>query len=168
MAIASDNKFPKVIFVKGDKPATPVAGTVKVYAKTDGIYMLDESDVETKLSGGSSGSDVVSVSTPGFASGTLTLDFAGKSKYVGAITLTANVTTVVLSNLPGSGKYAEYELHITQSAAGALTFALPSSHKALGGSDTTIASGAGRVTVLSASTVNNGAAWRYAMQESAS
>lgn len=110
---------------------------------------------------------VVDVTTPSNASGTVTLDFAGKSKYIGAITLAANVTTLAFSNLPGAGKYAEYELHIAQDGTGSRTFAIPASHKALGGSDTAIASAASAVTVLTGSTVDNGTTWRYAMQESA-
>lgn len=117
--------------------------------------------------GGGGGSDVVDVTAPSNVSGTVTLNFAGKSKYVGAITLGANVTTLEFSNLPGAGKYAEYEFHIKQDGTGSRTFAIPASHKALGGSDTTIASAANAVTVLSASTVDNGTTWRYAMQESA-
>jgi hypothetical protein len=107
------------------------------------------------------------VVSPANSGGTVTLDFSGKSKYAGAITLGANVTTLAFSNLPGSGFYAEYELHITQDATGGRTFAIPASHKALGGSDTAIAAAANAVTVISASTVSNGTAWRFAMQESA-
>lgn len=107
------------------------------------------------------------VDTPANSSGTVTLDFAGKARYVGAITLGADVTTLAPDNLPGAGIYAEYELHIAQDATGGRTFAIPASHKALGGSDTAIASAANAVTVLTASTVDNGTTWRYAMQESA-
>ena len=117
--------------------------------------------------GGGGGSDVLDVSSPTNSSGTVTLDFAGKSRYAGAITLAANVTTLAFSNLPGAGKFAEYELHIKQDGTGSRTFAIPASHKALGGSDTAIASAANAVTVLTASTVDNGTTWRYAMQESA-
>ena len=165
---ASDNAFPKLILAEGAAPATPDSGQVKVYAKTDGaVYSMDDAGVETPLGGSSGGSDVVDVATPANVSGTVTLNFAGKSKYVGAITLAANVTTLAFSNLPGAGKYAEYELHIKQDGTGSRTFAIPVSHKALGGSDTAIASAANAVTVLSASTVDNGTTWRYAMQESA-
>lgn len=117
--------------------------------------------------GGGGGSDVLDVQTPTNASGTVTLDFDSKSRYVGAITLGANVTTLAFSNLPGAGKFAEYELHITQDPSTPRTFAIPASHKALGGSDTAIAAGVNVVTVLTASTIDNGTTWRYAMQESA-
>lgn len=83
------------------------------------------------------------------------------------LALTANVTSITFSNLPGSGYVAEFEMQITQDTTGSRTLALPSAFKALGGSDTVIASAANAVTVLSAKTFDNGATWRYAMQESA-
>lgn len=127
--------------------------------------LADQTDLQAALD--AKASPVVNVITPTNSSGTVTLDFAGNSKYIGAITLGANVTTLAFSNLPGAGKYAEYELHIAQDGTGGRTFALPASHKALGGSDTAIAPAASAVTVLTASTVDNGTTWRYAMQESA-
>lgn len=130
-----------------------------------GGTLSDQTDLQGALD--DKADAVIAVATPANSSGTVTLDFAGKSKYVGSITLSANVTTLAFSNLPGSGNYAEYELHITQDGTGSRTFAIPASHKALGGSDTAIASAANAVTVLTASTVNNGTTWRYAMQESA-
>jgi hypothetical protein len=136
-----------------------VAGVRKVF---DGADWIDDPSVT-----GGGGSDVLAVATPANASGTVTLNFASKSRYVGAITLAANVTTLAFSSLPGAGNYAEYELHITQDGTGSRTFAIPASHKALGGSDTAIAAAANAVTVLTASTVDNGTTWRYAMQESA-
>lgn len=143
-------------------------GTVESIVAGAGISVDDTDPANPIVSAtGGGGSDVVDVITPSNSSGTVTLNFASKSKYVGAITLSANVTTLAFSNLPGSGKYAEYELHITQDGTGSHTFAIPASHKALGGSDTAIASAANAVTVLTASTVNNGTTWRYAMQESA-
>lgn len=108
----------------------------------------------------------ITVGTPSSSSGTLTLDFAGKSRAVFATTLTENVTTVTISNLPSS-VYLEYEIHYKQDGTGSRTVAQPASHKALGGSDTAVASAANAVTVLSASSVDGGTTWRYAMQESA-
>lgn len=83
------------------------------------------------------------------------------------LALTANVTSITFSNLPGSGFAGEFELQITQDATGSRTLALPASFKALGGSDTAIASLANAVTLLSVKTFDNGTTWRYAMQESA-
>ena len=151
-------------------------GGWQFYAPSEGVAVkdLDSGDdyefiaaAWTVKSGGGGGSSTIAVATPSNASGTVTLDFAGLSKYVGAIVLGANVTTLVFDNLPGAGMYAEYELHITQDGTGAHTFAIPASHKALGGSDTAIASAANATTVLTASTFDAGTTWRYAMQESA-
>lgn len=84
------------------------------------------------------------------------------------LTLGHNVGTVTITNLAGSGFVTEIELEIKQPASGGpYTFALPASFKALGGSDTAIASAANAVTVLSAKTFDNGTTFRYAMQESA-
>lgn len=48
---ASDNVFPKLIASEGAAPATPAAGTVVLYAKTDGLlYSKDDAGAETPLS----------------------------------------------------------------------------------------------------------------------
>lgn len=127
----------------------------------------DAIDEVAAAGGGGGSSDVVDVNVPANVSGTVTLDFAGKSRYVGAITLGADVTTLAFANLLGAGKYAEYELHIKQDPTTPRTFAIPASHKALGGSDTAISASVSVTTVLTASTIDNGTTWRYAMQESA-
>ena len=74
---------------------------------------------------------------------------------------------VTLTNLAGAGRATDIEIQITQDGTGGRTLALPAAFKALGGSDTAIASGANAVTVISAKTFDNGTTWRYAMQESA-
>lgn len=99
------------------------------------------------------------------SAGTVTVDCSMGRNFT--ITLAANVTTLTLSNLAGAGFATELEIEIKQDGTGGRTFALPAAFKALGGSDTTIASGANAVTVLSAKTFDNGTTWRYAMQESA-
>lgn len=83
------------------------------------------------------------------------------------LTLAHNVGTLTLTNLAGSGYATEIEIEIKQDGTGGRTFALPAAFKALGGSDTAIATAANAVTVLSAKTFDNGTTWRYAMQESA-
>lgn len=112
-----------------------------------------------------SGSSLQPVNTLTNSSGTVTVDCSLGSNF--KITLSANVTTLTLTNLNGSGYVTEIEVEIKQDATGGRTFALPASFKALGGSDTAIASGANVATVLSAKTWDNGTTWRYAMQESA-
>lgn len=150
-------------------PASATADNVSYDNSTSGLAATDVQAAidELAASGGGGGSDVITVNTPTNSSGTVTLNFSSKSKYIGAITLGADVTTLAFSDLPGAGEYAEYELHIQQDPTTPRTFALPASHKALGGSDTAIAAGVGVTTVLTASTIDNGTTWRYAMQESA-
>lgn len=168
MAVRWKDK-PQLVDLAGTEriAATSMAGGPKVgggsVAAEDDIYM----SVEQLIDAAVAASSVEDVNTPANSSGTVTLDFAGLSRYIGSITLGANVTTLAFTNLPGAGKYAEYELHIEQDPATPRTFALPASHKALGGSDTAIAAGLGVTTVLTGATIDNGTTWRYAMQESA-
>src|SRR5690606_8944850 len=107
------------------------------------------------------GGPVVAVESTG---GTLTLDFAQGSNF--RATLTEN-TTLAVENLAGAAHVTEFEPEITQDATGGRTLPLPVNFKALGGSDTAIASAASATTVLSAKTFDSGATWRYSMQESA-
>lgn len=118
-----------------------------------GIVVLDDVDVKSPVSALTSGT-------------TVTVDCSLARSFT--LTLAHNVGTLTLSNLAGSGYITEIEIEIKQPASGGpYTFALPASFKALGGSDTAIASAADAVTVLSAKTFDNGTTWRYAMQESA-
>jgi len=97
--------------------------------------------------------------------GVLTLDCSVAQNFT--VTLTENITSIVLTNLMGSGFTTEIEVEFKQNGTGGFTVALPANFKALGSSDTAVASAANAVTVLSAKTFDNGATWRYAMQESA-
>lgn len=99
------------------------------------------------------------------ASGALTLDCSAAQNFT--VTLTENITSVVLTGLEGAGFVTEIEVEFKQDGTGGFTVELPAEFKALGGSDTAVASAANAVTVLSAKTFDNGATWRYAMQESA-
>ena len=118
-----------------------------------GAVVLDDGDVKSVVTALTSGT-------------TVTVDCSLGRNFT--ITLGHNVGTLTLSNLAGSGYATEIEIEIKQPASGGpYTFALPASFKALGGSDTAIASAANAVTVLSAKTFDNGTTWRYAMQESA-
>lgn len=99
--------------------------------------------------------------------GVVTLNLNGGLSRNFTLTLAVNVTSLVFSNLPAVGFAAEFELEIKQDGTGGRTFSLPASFRALGGSDTSISLTANSVTVLSAKTFDQGATWRYAMQESA-
>lgn len=99
------------------------------------------------------------------SSGTVTVDCSLGRNFT--LLLTANVTTLTFTNLAGAGFATEVEIEVKQDGSGSWTLALPAAFKALGGSDTAVASAAGAVTVISAKTFDNGTTWRYAMQESA-
>lgn len=133
--------------------ATPAGAAVSSVNGATGAVVLDDGDVKSVVTALTSGT-------------TVTVDCSLGRNFT--LTLGHNVGTLTLSNLAGSGFATEIEIEIKQpSSGGPYTFALPAAFKALGGSDTAIASAANAVTVLSAKTFDNGTTWRYAMQESA-
>lgn len=83
------------------------------------------------------------------------------------ISLTANVTSITFSNLPGSGKGAALIIRLQQDGTGSRTVALPSSFKAITGSDTAVQSAANAYTILSITTLDNGTRWEYSMKAGA-
>lgn len=146
------------------------ANTWRFFAPAEGWRCdVRDEDIAYRYSGTAWGAMTASVQYPISAltnsAGTVTVDCSLGRDFT--ITLAANVTTLTLTNLAGAGFATEIEIEIKQDATGGRTFALPASFKALGGSDTAIASGANAVTVLSAKTFDDGTTWRYAMQESA-
>jgi|GEM_PF-1188785 len=128
-------------------------GAVSSVNGASGAVVLDDGDVKSVVTALTSGT-------------TVTVDCSLGRNFT--LTLGHNVGTLTLSNLAGSGYATEIEIEIKQPGSGGpYTFALPAAFKALGGSDTAIASAANAVTLLSAKTFDNGTTWRYAMQESA-
>lgn len=113
------------------------------------------------------GSGAATVTALSIATGVVDIDLGGGANRNFTLSLTANVTSITFSNLPASGYVGELEIEIMQDGTGGRTLALPASFKALGASDTAVASAANAVTVLSAKTFDQGTTWRYAMQESA-
>lgn len=73
------------------------------------------------------------------------------------LTLTANVTSITFSNLPGSGKGASKWIEIAQ--GGSYTVAWPASFKWAGGT-AGVVSTASATDELAITTVNNGTAWK--------
>lgn len=102
------------------------------------------------------------IRTVSISSGTATLNFEGGTAKNFALAL-SSAATLATSNLASGGKITEFEMLITNAGSFALT--LPSSFKPLGGSDTSVAPGAGVKTMLSAKTFDGGTTWAYAMQE---
>lgn len=149
------------IGIASARPATLAlsSNTAGYWYSTDtGEFSVWDGTTWKTISGGA----VVALS---ISSGVVNIDLSLGQNFT--LALTSNVTSLTFSNLPVAGFAAEFELQITQDATGGRTLALPAALKALGGSDTAIASAANAVTVLSAKSFDNGTTWRYAMQESA-
>lgn len=77
------------------------------------------------------------------------------------LALTANVTSITFSNLPGSGNGQAIFIRIKQDAIGSWTVAFPASFKAISGSDTAVQSAANAYTDMALTSVDNGTRWEY-------
>jgi hypothetical protein len=80
------------------------------------------------------------------------------------LSLTANVTSIALSNPPGSGLGQTIGVRIRQDAMGGHTVALPASFRPITGSDTAVQAAANAYTILIATTFDNGTRWEYSMK----
>ncbi|WP_101927009.1 MULTISPECIES: hypothetical protein [Luteimonas] len=103
--------------------------------------------------GGSPRNELVAVE---IASGVATVDVSASDYF--SLAGTANAA-LAFSGLPGTGKGASIRIRYTQDATGARTFALPASCKLTEGSDTAVKSAANSVTLIHATTDNNGGTW---------
>jgi hypothetical protein len=90
------------------------------------------------------------------SAGTVTLDYAAGDYFTH--TMTANITTLAFSNLPGSGKSATLMLKIVQDST-PRTLAWPASFKWAGGAAPSISTASGAVDVLAMTTFDNGTTW---------
>ena len=77
------------------------------------------------------------------------------------LSLTANVTSITFSNLPGSGNGQAIFIRMKQDAVGGWTVAFPASFKAITGSDTAVQSAANAYTDIALTSVDNGTRWEY-------
>lgn len=161
---ASDNVFPKLLLSNGATVPSPDAGNIALYADPSGnLFTKNSAGASSPVSGDGSSEAVTSVSISGVNA---VVDCAMGANKDFTLAMASNATLSV-SNLAGAGLVTQFEIEITQDSTGSRTLTLPASFRALGGSDTAISSAANSVTVLSAKTFDNGATWRYAMQESA-
>lgn len=96
------------------------------------------------------------------ASGVVNIDLSLGDYFT--LALTANVTSITFSNLPASGKGRAIALRLKQDGTGSRTVALPSSLKAITGSDVAVQSAANAYTNLSMATFDQGTRWEYAMK----
>lgn len=120
---ASANVFPIVRFAEGTAPATPAAGMVVAYAKTDGLlYAKDDAGVETPLGGGGGGSGVVETIVAGT---NVTVDDTDPANPVvsatgggGAPPIVTESTTALTADATNSGNYTRF----TNASAKTYTF----------------------------------------------
>lgn len=145
--------------------AAPDAADVAYDNTASGLAALDVQAALDEILGMVEDNAKSPVTALSIASGVVNVDLALGKDFT--LLLTANVTSITFSNLPGAGFAAEADITITQDATGGRTVAFPASFKALGGSDTAVATAANAVTEWSGKTKDNGTTWRYAMQESA-
>lgn len=109
---------------------------------------------------GPAASNVVTTLT--ISSGVVNIDHALGDLF--ALSLTSNVTSITESNLPGAGNGGVMFIRMKQDGTGGRTVALPSSWKAVAGSDTAVQSAANAYTNISAVSVDNGTRWEYVMR----
>jgi hypothetical protein len=112
---------------------------------------------------GPAASNVVTTLT--ISSGVVNIDLSLGDLF--SLALTANVTSITFSNLPGSGNGQAIFIRMQQDGTGSWTVALPSSFKAVSGSDTAVQSAANAYTCVALTSVDNGTRWEYAMRAGA-
>jgi hypothetical protein len=76
------------------------------------------------------------------------------------LSMTANVTSVTVSNAPASGKAQTVMVEIKQDATGSRTISWPASFKWTSGTAGVLSTGANKVDVLAITTFDQGTTWR--------
>ena len=165
----SNNVFPKLIASEGAAPLTPAAGTVVLYAKTNGLlYSKDDAGAETSLGavasvngatgavvlGGESIAEPVTVLTP--SAGVVNIDCALGDYFT--LAPTANVTSITFSNLPAAGKAQTVMVRFTQDTT-PRTVAWPASFKWAGGAAGAVSTGSGAIDMIALTSFNQGTTW---------
>lgn len=132
------------------------AGTPGYALKSNGPGVAPSWQAEATQSLGSA------VNALSIASGVVNIDCSLGDYFT--LSLTANVTSITFSNLPASGIGRTIMVRFKQDATGARTVALPSSFKAITGTDTAVQSAANAYTVLALSSLDQGTRWEYSMK----
>ncbi|QNH21271.1 hypothetical protein HEP73_02185 [Xanthomonas sp. GW] len=96
------------------------------------------------------------------ASGALTINYNLGDYFI--VNLAANVTGITISNPPATGQGGSIRIRFVQDGTGSRTVVLPSSAKAISGTDTSVQSAASAQTVLHLTTDNGGTSWAYSMK----
>ncbi|MCK4500449.1 hypothetical protein KAU11_08120, partial [Candidatus Babeliales bacterium] len=89
--------------------------------------------------------------------GVLTLNLAVSNTF--DVTLTENVTSLVISNPHADASTQSFTVVLKQDATGGRTFAFPASIKWAGGTAPTLSSGVSEIDVLTFITTDNGTTW---------
>lgn len=131
-----------------------IAGTLKRWNGTSYV------DVST---GGAP--DMSAVTALSIASGVVNVDCSLGDFFT--LSLTEDITSITFSNLPDSGKGGTKAIRMRQDATGSRAVALPSSFKAIAGSDLAVQSSANAYTVLMITTFDQGTRWEYSMKAGA-
>lgn len=97
------------------------------------------------------------------SSGAVTVDLALGNYFT--LTLTENVTSITLDNLPAAGKARTFSIRFLQDGTGGRTVTFPSSFKFTDGSDFAVISTADAYTVFTASTFDQGTRWECTMKQ---
>ena len=135
------------------------------YERADGTSLGGAPGSVISVNGKSGAVELRSVSALSIASGVVNIDASLGDLFT--LDLTANVTSITFSNLPGSGLGQTIGIRMKQDATGGRTVALPSSFKAISGSDTSVQAVANAYTILIATTFDNGTRWEYSMKAGA-
>lgn len=134
-------------------------GTWLEFEPFDGQFKQIGSDVFIYDGGWSvaiSGRSANTVTAVTSSSGTLTLDYDDGDYFT--VALNENITTLTISNMPGSGTGVTLALKITQDST-PRTFSWPASFKWSGGAPS-ISTGSGDVDLLVVTSFDNGTTWQ--------
>lgn len=151
------NEFDLAIFRGGNWYAfAPADGIVVNVA---GVLMAWDGAAYTAVGGGGGGerNTVTAVTS---AAGVVTLNLSLGDYFT--LTLTEDVTSLLFTNLPGSGKGASITLKITQDST-ARTFSWPASFKWVAGSPGSVSTGSGAIDRLFLTTDDNGTTWHASL-----
>ncbi|MCW0398780.1 hypothetical protein NB688_000594 [Xanthomonas sacchari] len=96
------------------------------------------------------------------SSGALTVDYSLGDYFI--VNLAANVTGITISNPPAATYGGSIRIRFVQDSTGGRSVVLPSSAKAITGTDTSVQSAAGAQTVLHLTTDDGGNSWAYSMK----
>ena len=139
-----------------------LAGTEKVEIDDGASKSVTVQQIANLAAAGGLGSDVTALS---IASGVVNID-CNLGDYF-TLALTANVTSITFSNLPPAGVGRTLMVRMKQDGTGSRTVALPSSFKAIVGSDTAVQSAANAYTIIALTSFDQGTRWEYSMKAGA-